>query len=225
MSVNSSTGAITYGGQNVGTVSFNSTTNKLTFNFNIDNLNESITNIEYNSFLNNNASIGEENPNETSVKMQYANDPYGSGTTFFSGQGAFIHTYGLKILKKNSSNTPLPGAQIKLCRDSACNTQIGTTQTTDVNGYVTFDGVSSGTYYYQELKAPNGYRLDSTIYSVSVNSGDLDEYGYKIVNLVNIPLGVLPATGGIGTYIYTGVGLTLMIGAIVILLVKNKKKK
>ncbi len=45
-----------------------------------------------------------------------------------------------------------------------------TTITTDANGYGIATGLTLGTYYVKEITAPPGYRLDTSIYTVQVNS-------------------------------------------------------
>ena len=86
---------------------------------------------------------------------------------------------GAVRISKTSSNTSLTnensgyslnGAQYGIYKDSACKNLI-TTITTGSNGVSDYVGVTGGqtTYYVKEIKAPTGYQLDSTVYTVSIN--------------------------------------------------------
>ncbi len=89
-------------------------------------------------------------------------------------------------------------------------------------------------YYLQEIQPPPAYQLDDTKYwfcfcsdkgntCVECNKLMIDVEAVRIpfeqiglINIVNYPANVeLPATGGIGTYIYILCGLTLVIGPLV----------
>ena len=63
----------------------------------------------------------------------------------------------------------LPGAEISL-KDSN-----GTTHTavTGTDGKLTFTGLPAGTASWWELKAPDGYTLDSTVHSITISAGQV----------------------------------------------------
>ena len=92
---------------------------------------------------------------------------------------------GTLQVKKKSANTAvtngdasysLAGAEFKVYEDEACTVQAkavdGTviTFTTDANGNTEAVSVASGTYYVKEIKAPANFKLNETVYSVTVGS-------------------------------------------------------
>ncbi|MFM1583212.1 SpaA isopeptide-forming pilin-related protein, partial [Helcococcus ovis] len=112
--------------------------------------------------------------------------------------------------------------------------------TSDDKGIASFVNLPSGTYYLKETRAPKGYFLNpDAIWRVIVqNDGkvkiselnNIDKNLYKIVddgeNIVKIEIVnkivVYPATGGIGTRIFTFIGLSLM--SIAYIELKRNKK-
>lgn len=65
----------------------------------------------------------------------------------------------------------LEGAQYGLYTDESATNQINTL-TIGADGWSNkVDGLTAGTYYIKEIKAPQGYALDPTIYSIQVNGG------------------------------------------------------
>lgn len=70
------------------------------------------------------------------------------------------------------NNYSLAGAVYGVYRDAACTNQV-TTLTTDASGNTPKTGeLSPGTYYVKELTASPGFKLDSTIYTVSIPDSD-----------------------------------------------------
>ena len=64
----------------------------------------------------------------------------------------------------------LEGAAYGLYEDKACTTKLAQ-GTTDASGQFWFDShVAYGVYYIKEISAPYGYKLDTTVYTVNVNS-------------------------------------------------------
>ena len=72
-------------------------------------------------------------------------------------------------LKKvdNDSNRPLQNAEFNLCKDDG--SFVGTLKT-DENGEALYEGLSWGTYYLEETKAPEGYTIDTTKHRFVVNA-------------------------------------------------------
>lgn len=105
---------------------------------------------------------------------------------------AVVYTFNLELIKKDEAGTPLAGAQFDLYGEyiagvsngTALETsaaealklpngkqwvKIGTTQTTDSNGKITYNRLSNGTYYLVETQAPDGYNLLAAPVEVNVN--------------------------------------------------------
>ena len=69
----------------------------------------------------------------------------------------------------NSSYT-LSGATYGVYSDAACTNRV-TTLTTNSSGYAKSGALNQGTYYLKEMSAPQGFMLDTTVYTVTVNAG------------------------------------------------------
>ncbi len=80
----------------------------------------------------------------------------------------------LTLLKKEKDSAPekmLSDAEFTLYADEQCSDEVATKKT-ESDGKVVFDNLVLGqTYYYRETKAPDGYLLDDTVYSVTVGTG------------------------------------------------------
>ncbi|WP_217585900.1 SpaH/EbpB family LPXTG-anchored major pilin [Lentibacillus saliphilus] len=150
---------------------------------------------------------------------------------------------GVKVIKVDASDhsIKLAGAEFKLT-DADGNT-IDATGTlikvngtlhdgllenlvTDENGEITITGLNVGTYYLEETKAPTyeedgeikSYRLLNSPIEVEIVNNETAEYTVE-----NSKSGwLLPKTGGIGTVLFTMVGLTLM-GAALVLYIRRKR--
>lgn len=161
--------------------------------------------------------------------------------TYKPGQTVNVKTLGLKVVKVDGNNATkyLAGAVFGLYEDEACATAVkvnGTavTATTDATsngvkfmaGDVEYKiGDTAKTYYVKELTAPTGYNLNSTVFSVTASATATD--GYTFVNgeagVPNYAVTV-PQTGGMGTMIFTIVGLSLIACAGVLFVVVRRKK-
>ena len=117
--------------------------------------------------------------------------------------------------------------------------------TTNDNGKIIINGLKLGTYILTETKAPDGYILPSnpskTIVIADSDSDGIangsfdtvkveeDEDRYVEGTVLNISedegVPTLPTTGGMGTILFTTVGLVLVGGAAILLVVMYKRKK
>ena len=155
--------------------------------------------------------------------LTYSNDPYSSGTTTTNGVVNKVRTYGIKIFKKDSNNNGLGGAVYKVYSDSGLTNQVGTI-TTGSDGYGTIDGLKQAIYYLKEDKTPTGFKVNNDILAVTINTNN----NYTDANQVDDKMGLLPSTGGFGTYIFIIIGAVIVVGALVFLyryFNKNKNEK
>jgi LPXTG-motif cell wall-anchored protein len=113
-------------------------------------------------------------------------DRYDCGGYIYTGEGqdlgqfwANLATGNGKIQKvsanagiTNSNNCySLSGAAYGIYSDKGC-TQSVASLTTDGNGNTNIVELRAGTYYVKETKAPKGFQLDKTVYTLAVNAGN-----------------------------------------------------
>lgn len=73
--------------------------------------------------------------------------------------GNMVNPFNLKITKTNEHGKVLKGAEFRLYSDADCKNVVDT-QTSDDKGVLTFKNLDvEKTYYFQETKAPQGYRI------------------------------------------------------------------
>ena len=95
-------------------------------------------------------------------------------------------------------------------------------QTTGEDGKILMNGLSYGTYYILETKAPSGYNLLTEPVIVEIDADShLEE---EIIQVYNTKF-LLPETGGIGTGIFTAFGVIFMGGAFVLSICCLRKKE
>ncbi|PKR77904.1 hypothetical protein CEY16_08230 [Halalkalibacillus sediminis] len=119
-----------------------------------------------------------------------------------------------KFAKDDDPETanPLDGAKFQL-KDSEGNDVDGVHS--GVNGVFNWDRLDYGTYYLHEVEAPDGYRLLTQPIEIIVGEGDGADGVDVEMNVFNSESDwELPATGGIGTSIFTAIGLALMVLAL-----------
>lgn len=204
--------------------------------------NESLT-FTYSAVVNEKA-INGTNTSTNKAEVSYGNDPEHLTTGDTSEVKVLTHT--LKINKVDEQNKPLSGAQFALYRgnvdkgklkfvDAGNGTyRIATTDdvtTTDTlvspeGGVITVKGLSKGNYVIEETKAPDGYaklkdRINETI---SVNDNDPKTVTVE-ETVTNKTESWLPETGGMGTVIFTVVGVVGVLAILSTYFKKGKKRE
>ena len=109
---------------------------------------------------------------------------------------------------------------------------VAETLVVDSNGVLNLQGLDLGTYYLKEVKAPGGYNLLQN--AVEIKLTDADKNGKLDTSTDNVLTGIkavnskgfnLPVTGGIGTVLFTVVGVVLMASGVLLVLVYRKKRQ
>ena len=76
----------------------------------------------------------------------------------------------ISFTKVDEVGRALPGAGFTLYADAAC-TKVLEHVLADESGFVAFEPVSAGTYYFRETETPHGYRTNRTLYRVVLRGG------------------------------------------------------
>lgn len=179
--------------------------------------------------------------NMNSVTLKYTNDPndnsnYTTNLGVTEADTAYVYCYKLVMdkIQTGSPTTKLADAKFRLYRSTG----------SDFLYAKVVNGISSGTYYLEEIDPPATYnKLEDDIpvtVTASANqvSGVLDSLtatathggqanaevnsGMITVTVGNTKGNTLPSTGGMGTTVLYMAGSAMMIGAAAILLAKKR---
>lgn len=155
----------------------------------------------------------------------------------FTSKTVINYLNKIKFYKVDENGESLKGAKFKLIRGTETIRELKSIDQNKINEFI-FEKLSSGDYKLLEIQAPEGYpsvgnglevatftvNARGEIENVKTYNGvaltDSDGSVHKIVNSKYKP--VYPSTGGIGTFPFIGIGLSLMTIAY-IELKRNKK--
>jgi len=157
------------------------------------------------------------------------------------------YTYGIDIVKTDSQNTLIDGAQFKIYDAANGGNEVAVVLMDDgvtyrraradetgiaivvKDGKVRVVGFDNGTYYLEETEAPDGYNKLSARQKFIVSDGNLDavfnDGVYSTgsgVHVVNKTGSMLPETGGTGTVLFIAIGAVVVLGAGVLLVTKKR---
>lgn len=81
------------------------------------------------------------------------------------------------------------------------------------NGTLKVTGLDEGDYEFKETKAPTGYKVSSENKAFTITPDETKEVSVDAGVFKNTKLSALPSTGGMGTYLFTIIGVVVMAGA------------
>lgn len=172
----------------------------------------------------------------------------------YAGDNVGLYTGSITLTKVDATKTDkkLPGAEFtvsKVNEDNSLGEALkfdlvngvyrynpestrtnATTVVTDTNGEVKVEGLDVGKYHFTETKAPNGYSINEAGKDIELGLGEgVTEATANFVatgdlTLKDSQLSALPATGGIGTTIFTIVGCGIMIAAAGLFFASRRKE-
>lgn len=177
------------------------------------------------------------NDNEATLEYSISTSPNSTETEKIRDEDV-VYSFGLQVNKTASDKTTmLPGAKFTLCKKGTteCHEKVSGT-----NGIIKFPQLAAGEYVLTEIQAPNGYNLLKepitikmtaletekgleTKVTAIINGEETELTNNKVINeatgeknpyyellVVNNKGFQLPTTGGMGTVIFTVVGLGMM---------------
>ena len=207
--------------------------------------------VEYSAILNDKAVISPDS-NTNNVKLSYTDTTNTNHET--AEDKTDTYTFMFDIIKTDSSLKVLNGAKfelydaaeggnkIALVKEREGVYRVATAEEKNADnftsavieaGKVTVKGLDSGTYYLEEIEAPDGYnklagRVAVTITNANLTTnmtGNVWAEGNGGVQITNNTGAELPSTGGIGTTIFYVVGGILVVGAAVVLTTRKRMEK
>lgn len=212
---------------------------------------DSTITVTYKSQLNDNAVLGAHG-NVNQAKLEYSNNPRGSGTGTTPWDNVIVFTYKVVVNKIDQDNNSLEGAEFTLTKkiNGADDFVQSMTIDADNKALFTLSGLDDGEYTLTETKTPAHYNTINPItFTVNADhtitweterrediltslSGDkkVGEITFSVdktagtltTNVINNIGTTLPGTGGIGTTIFYVIGGGLMVAAAILLITKKR---
>lgn len=217
------------------------------------------------------AAIINEDGNHNDVVLNYSKDSKVDGDDGTDEDKTYTYTFDIdgdtkvtdKIVTKtgeDENEEALPGAVFGLYTDEET-TQLYENEVEDADydnivsgaeGQLHITGLAEGTYYLKELSAPNGYSVNTHVFTIEIKAtyntdGTLASWTYTIdgtdvrtitvnhegettvtpseggIDIENTKLTALPSTGGMGTTLFTIAGCVIMISAAGLFFATRKK--
>ena len=156
------------------------------------------------------------------------------------------YTGAAKLTKYGEDdNTKLAGAKFNVYKDTDKTAMLKFTKTavegvyvydpvngsadivTAADGTVTVEGLDLGTYWFKEVEPPKDYSINTTDVSATItekNTTKEETLTPATTSMTDTKLSALPSTGGIGTTIFTVVGVLIMIAAAAMFFVSRRKR-
>ena len=205
--------------------------------------------VTYGSVVTPDAVLGTEgNPN--TAYLEYSNTPYTQkDSTSKPEDEEKVYTYEIRVTKvDDGTGEGLQGVEFKLYKDEDCTELVKFSKTDKENvykcggdvetlvtgekGVLELVGLDVGTYYLKETKAAAGYSVPAKPFVITVTDADKDgnvddeKADDAIVDFLaenSKTTTTLPHTGGVGTYVFIGIGAAGMIAAGIAYIVIRKK--
>lgn len=127
-----------------------------------------------------------------------------------------------------AQNAETDGTAVYMLSDNSA-TGASRDVTVGANGKVKLTGLDEGVYSITETEAPEGYAINPDIADVTLNYGEgktdatVDANIAESANVVDSTLTSLPFTGGMGTTLFTVLGVAIMVVAAALYFASKKK--
>ncbi|MBQ3180390.1 MAG: isopeptide-forming domain-containing fimbrial protein [Firmicutes bacterium] len=199
--------------------------------------------VHYNAMLNRNAVVGntENKGNDNTAWLTFGEGGKSNKDTVTT------YTYGIDIVKTDSQNTLIDGAEFRIYDAATGGNEVAVVQMDDgvtyrraradetgvpivvKDGKVRVVGFDNGTYHLEEIVTPVGYnqlagRQTFIIADANLDAtfnGDIYSTGSG-VHVVNKTGTMLPETGGMGTVLFVTIGMMVALAAGVLLVTKKR---